>query len=151
MPVFPGGTTAMTRLLLRCLLLCCLGLLSAAALAGGKGPTRALELAQYTWSAAIRWNDFEGAWNLVDPQVRAEHPLTDLDFSRYQQVQISSYRERGGVALNDGEVEREIEIGVINRNTQVERTVRFREHWRYDPQIKTWWQTSGLPDLWQEQ
>lgn len=136
----------MPRLLLRCLLLCCLALLAGCPKASSKGS--ALEQAQYAWSAAIRWGDFEGAWNLVDPQVREAHPLTDLDFSRYKQVQISSYREKGVTGLGNGEVLREIEIGVVNRNTLEERTVRYREQWRYDEAGETWWLTSGLPNLW---
>ena len=60
----------------------------------------ALEEIQYAYSAAIRWGDFEGAWNLVDPEVRKERPLTDIDFSRYKQVQISGYRDQGGTVSN---------------------------------------------------
>ena len=43
---------------------------------------------------------------------------------------------------------RDIEIGAINRNTLAERSVRYRERWRYDEAAKTWWLVSGLPDLW---
>ena len=43
---------------------------------------------------------------------------------------------------------REIEIGVINRNTMAERTLRYTEEWKFDPATKTWWVTSGLPDFW---
>ena len=106
-----------------------------------------LERAQYAWSAAIRWGDFEGAWNLVDPAYRDAHPTTDLQFERYKQVQVSHYRE---LASEPGEAEarREIEIGLINRHTMTERTMRYREHWRYDAAGKTWWITDGLPDFW---
>ena len=79
--------------------------------------------------------------------MREEHPLTDLDFSRYKQLQVSSYRELGGTVLGNGDVAREIEIGVINRNTLTERTVRYREVWRYDEPAKSWWLVSGLPQL----
>ena len=136
----------MPRLLLRCLLLCCLALLAGCPKSASKGS--ALEEIQYAYSAAIRWGDFEGAWNLVDPEVRKERPLTDIDFSRYKQVQISGYRDQGGAVSPQGEVMRDIEIGVINRNTLAERTVRYRERWRYDEAAKTWWLVSGLPDLW---
>lgn len=136
----------MTRLLLRCLLVCCLALLAGCPKSASKGT--ALEEIQYAYSAAIRWGDFEGAWNLVDPEVRKERPLTDIDFSRYKQVQISGYRDQGGAVSPQGEVMRDIEIGVINRNTLAERTVRYRERWRYDEAAKTWWLVSGLPDLW---
>ena len=137
----------MSRLLLRCLLLCCLTLLAGCPKAPSKGT--ALDEIQYAYSAAIRWGDFEGAWNLVDPEVRKARPLTDIDFSRYKQVQISGYRDQGGGVSPSGEVLRDIEIGVINRNTLAERTVRYRERWRYDETAKTWWLLSGLPDLWQ--
>ena len=139
----------MTRLLRAFLLLCCLALLAGCPKSASKGT--ALDEIQYAYSAAIRWGDFEGAWNLVDPKVREEHPLTDIDFSRYKQVQISGYRDQGGMVAANGEVVRDIEIGVINRNTLAERSVRYRERWRYDEAAKTWWLTSGLPDLWQDQ
>ena len=132
--------------LLRCLLLCCLALLAGCPKSASKGT--ALEQLQYDYSAAIRWGDFEGAWQLVDPEQRKRQPLTDVDFSRYKQVQISGYRDRGMSTASDGAIERDIEIGVINRNTLAERTVRYTERWRYDEAAGTWWLVSGLPDLW---
>lgn len=139
----------MTRWLLRCLLLLC-GVLVLAGCPKSASKGTALDETQYTYSAAIRWGDFEGAWNLVDPEVRKARPLTDIDFSRYKQVQISGYSDKGGSILGNGEVVRDIEIGVINRNTLAERTVRYRERWRYDQEARTWWLVSGLPDLWGE-
>ncbi len=138
----------MPKLLLRCLLLVALVLLAGCPKNVSKG--KALEAAQYSWSAAIRWGDFEGAWNLVDPDVRKAHPVTDLDFSRYKQIQISEYRDQGASTTADGTIVRDIEIGVINRNTLKLRSVRFRERWRYDEATQTWWQETGLPNLWQD-
>ena len=138
----------MPRPLLRCLLLCCLALLAGCPKThASKGS--ALDEVQYDYSAAIRWGDFEGAWNLVDPKLRAEKPLTDIDFSRYKQIKISGYTDLGGTVEPSGVVVRDVEIGVINLNTQAVRTVRYRERWRYDEAAKTWWLLSGLPDLWQ--
>ena len=136
----------MFKLALRCVLIACLAMLAGCPKSASKGT--ALDEIQYTWSAAIRWGDFEGAWGLVDPKVREAHPMTDLDFSRFKQVQISTYRDTGS-SIVGGDVVRDIEIGVINRNTLAERSVRYRERWRYDEAAKTWWLTSGLPDLWQ--
>jgi hypothetical protein len=130
--------------LLACLFSCVLALAGCASTSGEKN---ALDRVQYDWSAAIRWGDFEGAWTLVDPKLREEHPLTDLDLERYKQVQVSGYRELGARA-EPGSAEREIEIGVVNRHTQVERTLRYTERWRYDAEAKRWWLTSGLPDFW---
>ena len=138
----------MPRLLLRCLLLCCLALLAGCPKThASKGS--ALDEVQYDYSAAIRWGDFEGAWNVVDPKLREEKPLTDIDFSRYKQIKISGYTDLGGTVEPSGVVVRDVEIGVINLNTQAVRTVRYRERWRYDEAAKTWWLLSGLPDLWQ--
>ncbi|GHA81669.1 hypothetical protein [Cognatilysobacter bugurensis] len=108
-----------------------------------------LDALQYTWSAAIRWGDFEGAVQLLDPKQADTATPTALELERYKQVQISGYRDLGESRnIDAGTAVREIEIGVINRHTQAERTVRYRETWRWDPDAKTWWVTSGLPDLW---
>ena len=102
--------------------------------------TDTLDRNQYAWSGAIRWGDFDAALNLIDPKFRAEHPVTDLELERYEQVQITSYRDRGSsVDMKAGLAVREIEIGVVNRHTQAERTVRYREVWRWDEEAKTWW------------
>jgi hypothetical protein len=111
---------------------------------------QALQQAQYAYSAAIRWGDFEGAWNMVDPAVRKAHPVSDLEFERYKQLEVSGYHDLGS-QLTETTATREIEIGVINRNTLVERQVRYTEYWRYDAPTKTWWVTSSLPDLTQAQ
>lgn len=123
-----------------------------AMLAGCAAPQRpgdALDAAQYAWSAAIRWGDFDGAVNLLDPKLRESDPPTELELERYKQVRISAYRDMGATRdLERGTAQRDIEIGVINRHTQAERTLRYRETWRYDTEAKAWWVTSGLPDLW---
>lgn len=106
-----------------------------------------LDRVQYAYSAAIRWGDFEGAWQLVDPKYRKDHPMTDLEFERYKQVQVSGYRDLA-TQNSEGLSLREIEIGVINRHTLTERTTRYTERWRYDPEAKAWWLTVGLPDFW---
>lgn len=127
-------------------LLWVLALLAGCASVSGQGD--ALQKAQYAYSAAIRWGDFEGAWNMVDPDYRKAHPMSDLEFERYKQLQISAYQDLGA-QVTDDQAQREIQIGIINRNTLVERDARYTERWRYDPAAKTWWIVGGLPDLWQ--
>lgn len=106
-----------------------------------------LERAQYDYSAAIRWGNFEGAWNLVDPKFREANPVTELQFERYKQIQVTSYRELASRA-SESEAVREIEIGLISRHTMAERTIRYVERWRYDAEAKRWWLDGGLPDFW---
>lgn len=132
---------------IRPLLACVLLLLCACA----STPDRdsALREAQYAWSAAIRWGDFEGAWTQVDPAYRAAHPLSSVELERYRQVQVSRYHDLGGTLSGD-RATREVEIGVVNRNTLVQRDARYLEQWRYDAQAQRWWITGGLPDFWSD-
>jgi hypothetical protein len=127
----------------------CAGVLACllAACASTSKEMSALDRAQYDWSAAIRWGQVEGAWEMVDPAVREARPMTDLDFERYRQVQVSYYRDIAS-RRGDSEALREIEVGVINRHTMAERSLRHTEAWRYDPEARTWWNVSGLPDFW---
>jgi hypothetical protein len=107
-----------------------------------------LEKLQSTLAAAVRWGEFEQAWQLVDPAFRQANPMSELEFERYQQVQISGYSERASSVADDGRVLRDIELRVINRHTMAERTLRYQEQWRWDPEAKRWWLAGGLPDLW---
>ena len=138
----------MSKLLLRCLLACCLVVLAGCPKSASKGS--ALDETQYAYSAAIRWGDFEGAWNLVDPKLRKAKPMSAVEFSRYEQIQISGYRDLASMPGDDGSEMREVQIDVINRNTMQQRRLRYTEVWRYDPEAKTWW-IDSLPDFWQGQ
>lgn len=120
-------------------------LLLAACASAGKGDK--LQEAQYAWSAAIRWGDFEGAWSMVDPIYKAAHPLPADGFERYKQVQVSGYRDVSNRTLPDGTVERRIQMGVIDQNTMTQHDTRYTERWRYDPEARAWLNTSGLPEL----
>ena len=130
-------------------------LLLAAGSAQADGPSRAqrskLVPTQDAYVAAVRWGDFDKAEGFIDPQYLQQRPITDLQRERYRQIQVSSYRERSVAAGADGSIERRVEMGVINRNTQAERLVMVNERWRWDPEAKRWWQAAGLPDLWQGQ
>lgn len=134
------------RLLARLLIALLLVSLASVAFAGKK--SSALDRNQYAFSAAIRWGDFEGAWSMVDPKVRKEKPMTDADFSRFEQIQVTGYRDLASMPGPDETVLREIQIEVVNRNTLAQRKVRFTEIWHYDSETKTWW-VAGLPDFWQ--
>lgn len=139
----------MRRWLTITLLLASLLLASLPAQALGKRKQgQQLEQMQSALAAAIRWGEFEEAWELVDPRYRQAHPMTDLTLARYQQVQVSGYADRTSSVADDGSVLRNIDLRVINKHTMAERTVRYRELWRWDPEARRWWLAGGLPDLW---
>ena len=110
-----------------------------------------LQQVQDAYAASIRWGDFENAWQAVDPAYRAEHPMTELEFERYKQIQISGYRDLSTRGGPDGTVERAVELRVINKHTMAERTERYVERWRWDPEAKRGWLVVGMPDLWKGQ
>ncbi len=109
-------------------------------------PAHALDMTFYDFSSDIRWGDIEAAYAYVDPKTKAEHPLSDIDRARYKQVEVSGYDV---ISRTDGTgtVDQQVQLGLINRNTQIGRNIVYREHWRWDPELKKWWLTSGLPDI----
>jgi hypothetical protein len=129
------------------LALCVLALAGCAS--GGKG-MNVLERNQYAYSAAIRWGDFEGAWTLVDPTYRDANPMGSIEWERYKQIQVAGYRDMATQTLPDGDIVREIQIEVVNRNTLEQRNMRYTERWHYDPVAKNWWLAGGLPDFFGE-
>ncbi len=133
---------------MRILLMSMLAWLAGCASAGAGQQLGALEQAQYAYSAAVRWGDLDGAWGQLDPAYKAAHPLTPIERERYAQVQVTGYRPLTSESLGEGLSMRLVEIGVVNRNTMTERTVRYEERWRYDATAKAWVVTSGLPDFW---
>lgn len=142
----PVAMRLSTRFLVHGLLALLLVSVAGTALAGKKRST--LEKNQYAYSAAIRWGDFEGAWSMVDPKLREEKPMSAADFSRYEQIQVTGYRDLASMPGPDpGSEMREIQIEVVNRNTLSHRRVRYTEIWRYDAKAKAWW-IDGLPDFW---
>ena len=115
--------------------------------ASKRSQTKQLGVVQSKYSAAIRWNEFELAWVLVDPEYRKEHPLSDLDKGRFKQIQVTGYDEKTQDILADGSVEVTVEIRLINRNTQAERIIMDTQVWRWDAEAKRWWLSTGLPDF----
>lgn len=127
-------------------------LLLAAALPAAAQTTRKqgrqLEQIQYAYSNAIRWGEFEEAWQMVDPTYRQANPMSALALERYGQVQVSGYAERTAERAADGSITRNVDMRVINRHTMAERGLRYQEQWRWDPEARRWWLAVGLPDFW---
>lgn len=100
------------------------------------------------YGSTLRWGDFQSAVQFVDPKQREAHPLSSIELSRYKQVRVSGYDAgQGPVPVGDDKVTQTAQIGLINRNTQRERSIIDHQTWRYDPVAKHWWLESGLPDI----
>lgn len=101
----------------------------------------------YHYVSAIRWSDFDKAAAFIDPKVLEERPITSFDLERYKQFQVSGYEVKSGREPAKGEYEQVVEIRLVNRNTQTEKIITDHQHWRFDPEAKRWWLTTGLPKL----
>jgi hypothetical protein len=100
------------------------------------------------YGGVLRWGDFASAAQFVDPKLRAEHPLSDLDLARYKQVRVTEYDDGAGpVPISPTEVQQTVKISLVNIHTQSERTLIDHQTWHYDEKAKHWWLTSGLPDI----
>jgi hypothetical protein len=112
-------------------------------------PTRnaSLDTTLRGYANFIRWSDFDKAASVVDPKYLAEHPMTRLDIERYHQVEVTRYDDAQPVILGDGTVTVLVSIDLINRHSQVQRSITDRQVWRYDEESKRWLITSGLPNI----
>ncbi len=128
-------------------LICALSLLAGCASMSTQSESRSLELTLTAYANAIRWGDINQAVPFVDPQTLKKHPLTQLDIERYKQVHFASYSEQPVVPVGPHEVRQVVKIGLINVNTQVERSIVDNQLWRYDEKDKHWRLVSGLPDI----
>lgn len=103
------------------------------------------------YAGTVRWGDFQNAAMFIEPKQRADHPLTSLELARFKQVRVSQYEEGSGpVPAGTNAVNQTVQIGLINVNTQSERTIVDHQVWHYDPVAQHWWLTSGLPDITQQ-
>jgi hypothetical protein len=118
-----------------------------AACAAERGAKNLMNSALYDYSAAIRWNDFAGATTFLDPESLAQHSVSALDMKRYEQVQVTGYYVKGTEQVGEHELRQLVEIKLVNRHTQAERSIMDRQHWRFDTRRQRWWLTSGLPDI----
>jgi hypothetical protein len=124
-----------------------MSLLLLAACGGAGSVINARDNTLSDYGVAIRWSEFETAWQFVDPDLREQQPLTDLERERFKQVQITGYDVKSKNVLADGGIDQAVEVRVVNRNTQIERSITDHQHWRWDPAGKHYWLVSGLPDL----
>jgi uncharacterized protein YceK len=100
-----------------------------------------------SYAAALRWGDFQGAWNYVDPAVRAAHPLTPQQKALYDTVRVAQYDAEGAVATGPDTLQQTAQISLIVKSSQRVYSVLDHQTWHWDAEAKHWWLESGLPDI----
>jgi hypothetical protein len=106
-----------------------------------------LQVTLYDYAGAIRWGNFGGAATFLDPEVVAKKPLSELEMKRYEQVQVTGYTVLGKESPTEGLLQQAVEIRLVNRHTQAERSLIDHQRWRYDAEARRWWLVSGLPNI----
>lgn len=101
----------------------------------------------YQYSAVVRWEGILAGMQYLDPLVRAEHPLSDLEVNRHMQYRVTGYNVLSEAEDAQGHRIRVVQIGLVNLHTLAERVLRHREIWRWDPDSKRWWLISPPPSL----
>jgi hypothetical protein len=99
------------------------------------------------YGAALRWGDFQGALDYVDPAVRAAHPLTQQQMALYDTVRVAEYEASDPVPTGPDTFEQTAQIELIVKSSQSAYGVLAHETWHWDAQAKHWWLESGLPDI----
>ncbi len=99
------------------------------------------------YAAALRWGDFQSAWNYVDPAVRAAHPLTAQQKALYNTVRAAEYDASGPRATGPDTIEQSATISLIVKSSQRVYSVLDHQTWRWDAAAKRWWLETGLPDI----
>ncbi len=103
------------------------------------------DLTSKGYANAIKWSDFEAAYNSIkDVQNRSNPP----DFRKLKLVKVTAYEVRQLIVSEDKSQVRQIaEINYYKLNYNVVRTVVDHQLWEYDPEVKIWYLRSELPDF----
>lgn len=99
------------------------------------------------YNNALRWNEIGAAWGFVDPETKIAKPMTDLERKRFDAVQFTNVTLQDTFVAPDGSVDRIVELRLIGKYTQAERSITDHQHWRWDAKAKRYWLVSGLPDI----
>ena len=129
-------------------LLCAFATLLLAACATDQPQGDALEYRLDSYESTLRYSgDLTQAVGFLDPEWLKAHPMLELELERLRQVQVTGYQAGDVQVVDELHVLQVVRMEVVNNHTQRARSVTDRQEWRYDPEAKTWWLTSGLPDI----
>ncbi|MGH8163730.1 MAG: hypothetical protein ACREP1_05285 [Rhodanobacteraceae bacterium] len=100
-----------------------------------------------SYAATLRWGDFGSAYQFVDPEVRAKHPLDAAAKAKYNKVTVAEYDAQPPAATGENTLSQAVQISLIEKASQSSYNIVDHQNWRWDPVAKHWWLESGLPDI----
>lgn len=96
----------------------------------------------------VRWSEYEGVMNMIDPDYLVENNITQLDIERLKQFRVTGYTVTQKEMDEDGTLYRQqVLLQMYNTHNPVERSTRWNQEWRYNAETNRWTMHSGLPDL----
>jgi hypothetical protein len=109
---------------------------------------KALDETLLQYEQVIRWSEWDGAIEFLDPQSMIDKPISTLDMDRLRLFRVTRYQVRSATPFNEGNSFRQVvELSLFNRNRAVEKRVIDQQEWRYNNERERWFLHSGLPDV----
>ncbi len=105
--------------------------------------TITLDNATRKYERAIRWGEYEAAIGL-----RRDSTVTHEHMDRLKAIRVTSYEAVNQTDSADrSETVIEVRISYYNEYTMKEKTIFDQQSWKYDPENKSWYITSPMPDF----
>jgi hypothetical protein len=105
--------------------------------------TITLDSATRTYERAIRWGEYEAAIGL-----RRDSTVTHEHMDRLKAIKVTSYEAvRQTDSADRSETVIEVRISYYNEYTMKEKTIFDLQSWKYDPEKKSWYITSPMPNF----
>ena len=115
---------------------------------GPRSKADELEATLRGYEGAIRWGNMTDAAAFLDPESAVLHPITKFNLERFAQLTVVGYRKQTAPIVDEtGIARQQVTIELVNKHTQMPRTILDTQTWRFDSVSKRWLLTSGLPDL----
>ena len=101
-----------------------------------------LELTLMRFEKTIRWGDFGAANAMRDPEIRTPVP----DDNNYDRIRVTSYQVIQPPFVNaDGLTEVLMVINYVHEDTQIEKSIKYKQLWRQVEKGENWLLMSDLP------
>jgi hypothetical protein len=98
-----------------------------------------------SYELSITWSEFEAAATHLKP---GSDDVEAPDFDYLKNIDVSQYKVKK-VSISDDrqQVTQVVDIQYYHKNQMIVRTISNKQIWEYDPTLKRWMLTNGLPDF----
>lgn len=113
-----------------------------------RGEKKVLDNTLNAFGSEFRWGeDLERIFAYFDPEEADKLRPKQLEVERWKQYRVIGFREQPVVMLDEGLAQQRAEIELVNRHTQVTRSIRIVTEWKYEKETERWYLKTPLPTL----